>query len=68
MPNPNARYSYEHWREIELLGNDLATVTFEMNERIGSGGGAVSPDELINAALRAEAILARLKVVANKYS
>ena len=67
MPNTNTRWSYEHWQDIELLGNELTLVAHEMSERIGSGGGSVSPVEVINIALKAEAILARIKVVANKY-
>lgn len=67
MPNIKTAWSYEHWREIELLSNELIGSIHDMNERIGSGGGNNKPDDLINSALRSEALLARIKVVASKY-
>ena len=68
IQNTKTSWSYAHWSDIELLSNELIVAAHEMSERIGSGGDSVSPDELINSALRAEAILARIKVVAHNYN
>ena len=67
MPNIKTEWSSNDWNNIEKLGNELVSITFEMNERIGSGGGCNNPDDLINTALAAERILAKLKVVISNY-
>ena len=64
---PITRWTASDWDNIQKLGNALASATFEMNERIGAGGYAVSASELTAAAQRAESLLARIKEIANNY-
>lgn len=61
-------WSHNDWREIELLSNELVVSAHEMSERVGSGGAAVSGDDIRASISQIEAVLANLKQTVANYN
>lgn len=64
----NTQWTYESWADVERLASELATITFELSEHIGAGGGAVSGFDIKVSISQIEAALFNLKQTVANYN
>ena len=67
MSNFKDGWTAPDWQTVEDSSRDLLHFAHYLNERVGAGGGSITPDNIKANVLRAEMVLNSLKKTANNY-
>lgn len=65
-------YTYDGWKESDFTAiadysADIASASLDLDNAVGSGGGSLTPDDVLALVMRLETATKRLREIAHGY-